>query len=537
MVSCRTHYFPDIATQRAFLIDKDRAGLDASTDIEIWFMLPFNKGQVESYLRRNLGDADGVRALEMIGATYNLEELSTRPILLKFFSETFRALEEEKLTGVVIDIGKLYETFVDQTLARDGGKHVIPLREKKWLLGELALHMHVEGVNEIANDDLDVWLSERIEAEPALRKLQWGAGGEDALTRFELFLQDLRNATLLVRPGETDFRFGHTSVREFFLAEALHRHIREGRLDDLGGSALTRETIDFLLARQRNGASAPDARRFREQWPRLLDRGRSAPLRWFAATATWRAGGDLPWPEIADFSGFDLTNFVFAASGVAEPETRKLPPLAIWRGARLHGAIFFGLGLRGQDFSGADASGSFWVDCDFSGVGSEEFDLSAAELRSCAAEAPLAASAISPSARGVACRAALAVWNHRAPASKYGASYDRNAPPCGAILAIEIDGKPALASGSDDNTIRLWNPRSGETLRVLEGHTGSVASLAAIKIDEKPALASGSDNNTIRLWNPQSGETLRVLKGHTGHVVSLAAIEIDGNPALASGSR
>jgi hypothetical protein len=113
LVSCRTHYFPDIATQRAFLVDKDRAGLDASADVEIWFMLPFNNSQVESYLRQNLGEADGARALEMIGATYNLEELSTRPILLRFFSETFRDLEEEKLKGATMGSAPAWETRED----------------------------------------------------------------------------------------------------------------------------------------------------------------------------------------------------------------------------------------------------------------------------------------------------------------------------------------------------------------------------------------------------------------------------------------
>jgi hypothetical protein len=168
-------------------------------------------------------------------------------------------------------------------LARDGLKNVIPLNEKKVLLAELVLHFYVEGLNEIANADLDAWLTLAIEAEPALRKLQWGAGAENALPRFELFLQDLRNATLLVRPGEKDFRFGHTSVREFFLAEALHRHIREGRLETLSGPAMTDETINFLIARQRNGVSDRDARRFREQFPRLLDPGRDMELRWVAA--------------------------------------------------------------------------------------------------------------------------------------------------------------------------------------------------------------------------------------------------------------
>ncbi len=487
LVSCRTHYFPDIATQRAFLVDKDRAGLDASADVEIWFMLPFNKQQVESYLRQNLGGADGARALEMIGETYNLEELSTRPILLRFFSETFRELEEEKLKGATIDIGKLYEKFVDQTLARDGLKHVIPLLEKKLLLGELALHFHIEGLNDIANNDLDEWLTREIEAERALSKLKWGAAGDAALTRFELFLQDLRNATLLVRPGEKDFRFGHTSVREFFLAEALHRHIREGRLEALGGQTVTDETIDFLIARQRNGASEPDARRFREQFPRLLDPGRDKELRWFAAKLVWRAGEDLLWPEIADFSDFDLTNFVFAAPGLDEAGAREIPPRGIWRSARLHGAMFFGLALSGQDFLGADASSSFWIDCDFFGATTEGLDLSAAELRRCRALAPFEASTKTIFAVGVGCRQGLA-----SPLEECDTLCDRNAPPQGPIVSLILDGAVALASGSADSTIRLWDPRTGKTLRVLKGHEGILASLAALEIDGSLALASGS---------------------------------------------
>ena len=59
---------------------------------------------------------------------------------------------------------------------------------------------------------------------------------------------------------------------------------------------------------------------------------------------------------------------------------------------------------------------------------------------------------------------------------------------------------------------------SGETLRVLEGHTGYVTSLAAIEIDGKPALASGSRDNTIRLWNPRTGRRLASFDPHLGGV-------------------
>jgi len=50
LVTCRTHYFADLAGQRGFLLGQDRAGLDADADIETWFMLPFNQQQIESYL-------------------------------------------------------------------------------------------------------------------------------------------------------------------------------------------------------------------------------------------------------------------------------------------------------------------------------------------------------------------------------------------------------------------------------------------------------------------------------------------------------
>ena len=189
--------------------------------------------------------------------------------------------------------------------------------KRKLLLAELALHLHDEGLNEIANDALDEWLMDCVEAEPSLRRLKLSARDGDAISRLALFLQDLRNATLLVRPGEKDFRFGHTSVREFFLAEALHRHIREGRLARLGESHVTHETVGFLLARQKNGVAEKDRALFAERVPHLLSPGQPRALRMLAADVINRAGMALDWPEIADFSGLDFTRTNFVASGGA----------------------------------------------------------------------------------------------------------------------------------------------------------------------------------------------------------------------------
>jgi small GTP-binding protein len=90
----------------------------------------------------------------------------------------------------------------------------------------------------------------------------------------------------------------------------------------------------------------------------------------------------------------------------------------------------------------------------------------------------------------------------------------------------------ALASGSADHTVKLWDPRSGELLRTLEGHASTVFSLAfnpTVSI-----LAGGCSDATVKLWEPHSGKLLRVLEGHSGIVWS-ANFEPEGR-ILASGS-
>lgn len=100
----------------------------------------------------------------------------------------------------------------------------------------------------------------------------------------------------------------------------------------------------------------------------------------------------------------------------------------------------------------------------------------------------------------------------------------------GPVYALAVLAEGRLASGSEDNTIRLWCPARGVCEATLKGHTKGVFALAVLADGR---LASGSGDCTIKLWNLESGGCEATLEGHT-QTVSALAVLADGR--LAAGS-
>jgi WD40 repeat protein len=98
-------------------------------------------------------------------------------------------------------------------------------------------------------------------------------------------------------------------------------------------------------------------------------------------------------------------------------------------------------------------------------------------------------------------------------------------------VALSPDGS-TLVSGSEDNTVKVWNIESGTLLRSLEGHDSSVLTVAVS--EDGRTVVSGSEDKTLRVWDLETGAPRMTLAGHASSVDAVA-ISPDGRTAI-SGS-
>lgn len=123
------------------------------------------------------------------------------------------------------------------------------------------------------------------------------------------------------------------------------------------------------------------------------------------------------------------------------------------------------------------------------------------------------------------------------PATRCSTSLSGHSAPI--LCAAFSPTGDALATGSGDNTARLWDLGSETPRATLTGHKGWV--LCVAWEGRARRLATGGHDGAVRLWDPISGAAVGgTLKAHTKWVMDLAWEPIHLNaasPRLASASK
>ncbi|MBI4651490.1 pentapeptide repeat-containing protein, partial [Candidatus Desantisbacteria bacterium] len=183
LIACRTHYFRDHREEKNMLTGGRRTGR-RSDDFLVYYLKPFNEDQIKLYLEKIFGIERRNETWELINRIHNLADLSERPYLLSLITEHLGDLKRKTDEG--------QEDWVDNEV------------DSKYKISyENILRMTIES--------------------------------------------DIRTSTFLIRDGNNNFRFAHTSLQEFFIARYVVRGLSSEKPEVFDLPLLSIETRNFII--------------------------------------------------------------------------------------------------------------------------------------------------------------------------------------------------------------------------------------------------------------------------------------------------
>ncbi len=349
-LTSRTHYFLTESQEQTILradytILYRNYATKSNYEITRIELKKFNENQIREYIQKHTNNEEiTTQYLKIIDNTYNLKELSTRPLLLEMIIKTMPILKEKKN----INPADLYIAYTNIWIERDDWRSQMNPQGKRSFMWKMAVNMFELG------GDFSLHYSKLDKPNDEHLKPNFEGSEQD------YYKYESTTCTFLNRDPDGNYKFIHKSFMEYFIAESFYWHLRKYNTKILDYSSLNTEIKFFLnhiIALHKDKLDALDLRNFNLFQINLSSGSlnqsnlRDAYLRDAYLGDAYLGDADL---SEADLRGADLSDAILSG--------------AILRGAILSGAILSGADLSDADLSDADLSDADLSDADLSGA-------------------------------------------------------------------------------------------------------------------------------------------------------------------------
>ena len=529
LLSCRTHYFKSIADQNRMLLGEYREQMSGKSLYRGYLMLPFGDKEIRDYLTITFPDRDIDALLEMFASIHNVSELAKRPFNLWLISQVLSKIEQIHITGGRVEASTLYDELLDAWLYRDESKHRITPEHKITMMEHLAYHLWGSATREMKFAELVVWFDKFLLSNPQISQYYQNHG-----INAKIFQEDLRTATFIVRYKSENFSFAHTSIHEYFVAKYIVDELLRAEKFNSAHIALA-QISDEVLGFVAQIIITADTQKS-QQINQGLDKGfgsyythsSETLLRLYMILGSYEY---IYTPAHIDMRGAMLDSMELRDIDMSGSDFSNASMLStVFISCAIDGSKFIDADMRFVEFHDStlnyskfdsDMSGSIWRGCSLFGVEWGSSTMESAEFVACDSIKGLPNSLIyldKPTTQ--IARSEDAILDIDRAHSSYVTS-----------VAFNHDGT-ILATGSDDNSVILWDSHSGKKLKTLTAHSNWVTTVAFNH--DGTILATGSYDESVILWDSHSGKKLKTLTAHSGYVTTVA-FNHDGT-ILATGS-
>ena len=197
------------------------------------YLVEFNQAQIKEGVLKSVGDKGTAKQImNIIKDTYNLAELSTRPLLLDMIINTLPKLKDKKQ----INVADLYKAYTDMWIEWDGLRsQMIPLIKREFMW-EVAVSMYKNK----KGGDLSLCYSDLEKLKEEFFKQDTENNAQD------YYKYETTTSSFLMRNQEGNYQFVHKSFMEYFLAECSFARLKTHQ-DSLFQYSSVNDEVKFFI--------------------------------------------------------------------------------------------------------------------------------------------------------------------------------------------------------------------------------------------------------------------------------------------------